>query len=160
MQRARRVADPVQRLAVLVEAGVDGLEVFLRSLQRLLEGVLELCEGQRRRLGLCSSTCQYASDPTRDALTGCDLRPGRSEQIKRLLHVGDARRQVRAALEELHLLPEVVHGQAQNREGVAMSGRGQRGSSSSVLHRCPWPCCWRDGVGVELAMARAPAAAK
>jgi hypothetical protein len=42
--------------------------------------------------------------------TGRDLGASCSQLIDSLLDVADARRQVRAALEELHLLAEVVHG--------------------------------------------------
>jgi hypothetical protein len=44
----------VQYLAVLIEARVDGLEVFLSRLQRLLDGVVELGERRGRRVRVCS----------------------------------------------------------------------------------------------------------
>lgn len=42
-------------------------------------------------------------------LTSCDLSPSCCEQINRPLDIVDARREVRAALEELYLFLEVVH---------------------------------------------------
>jgi hypothetical protein len=40
----------VQDFAILVQTRVDGFEVFLCALERLLEGVLELCKGHGRRV--------------------------------------------------------------------------------------------------------------
>lgn len=48
--------------------------------------------------------------PAISTLTGCNPGPSCREQVNGLLHIGDARREVCAALEKLHLLPEVVHG--------------------------------------------------
>ena len=67
--------------------------MFLRVVERLLERVLQLCEGQGRRLRV-----------------SCDLGPRASEQVNRLVHVGDAGGEVCAALKDLHLLAEIVHG--------------------------------------------------
>lgn len=44
----------VKHLAILVQARVYGLQVLLGSVQRLLEGLLELCEGQRCRTWVCA----------------------------------------------------------------------------------------------------------
>jgi hypothetical protein len=55
------------------------------------------------------------------ALTRCDFGTSCSEHVNRLLNIVYARREVRAALKELHLLPELIHGrrgQVQYREST------------------------------------------
>lgn len=101
----------VQRFAVFVETRVDGLEVFLRGVERLLERVLKLCQRQGCRFGIWSCAVSASSIAERwGTLTGCNLGPGGREHVNRPLDVVDARGEVCAAFQKLHLLAEVVHG--------------------------------------------------
>ena len=101
----------VQCLAVLVQARVDWLEVFLYCIQRLLERVLEFGEGQRRRLRIWFALVSRVHGDSADRiLTSCNVGASCSEHVNRLLDMIDAGREVGAALQQLYLLPEVVHG--------------------------------------------------
>jgi hypothetical protein len=66
----------------------------------------------------------------RGVRTGSDLCTSCSQLIDGLLDVADARRQVCAALEELHLLAEVVHG-----GGVAEGGGYEVRREGAVVQR-------------------------
>lgn len=51
----------VQGLAVLVQAGIYGLDVFLGGLEALLDRVVELSQCQRRGLRICTVTIRLRS---------------------------------------------------------------------------------------------------
>jgi hypothetical protein len=103
----------IQRLAILVQTRVYGFEVFLSCIQSLLEGILQLCKHQRCLRGVCHRLVSHMSlGHAIGKPTGCDLLSSCSEHVDRLLHIVDAGREVCAALEELYLLTEVVHGRS------------------------------------------------